>query len=341
VLRVLPLIVLLVGTACSKSSPAAANTQSDTAATAVTQAADPAVKPVPAELPDIIARVNGEVIDKAELQKAIESVEGQNGGPVPPDQRDRIYRGVLDQIIGYKLLVQETKARNLTVPDTEIEARIAQIRSQFPSEEAFKQTLEQQKVTVDQIRADARSEMLVTKMLESEVESKVAITPAQVTDFYQKNPTNFQQGERLRASHILISVPQGANDAAKQAARTKAEAILKEIRAGKDFAALAKQNSQDASAQNGGDLNYFEKGQMVAPFEAAAFALKTGEVSDVVESQFGFHIIKLTDRQPARTVPLDEVKAQIQQYLENQARQEATQAFVEGLKAKGKVEILI
>jgi peptidyl-prolyl cis-trans isomerase C len=344
VLRVLPLIVLLVIGACSKSSPAAAASAEPAAAATgkQTPAAEPAVKPVPAQLPEIVARVNGEPIGKAEFENAVQALETQNRGPVPADQRDRIYRGVLDQIVGYKLLLQETAARKIAVPDAEIEARIAKIRGQFPNEAAFNQALTEQKVTLEQLRADARSELLVTKMLQAEVEAKAAVKPQQITDFYQNNPDKFQQGQRVRASHILIAFPPNADAAAKQTAKAKAEGVLKDVKAGKDFATLAKENSQDpGSAPNGGDLNFFERGQMVGPFDQAAFALKPGETSDLVETQFGYHIIRLTEKQDARTVPIDEVRLQIQQFLENQNRQEATQAFVEALKAKGKVEIFI
>jgi peptidyl-prolyl cis-trans isomerase C len=114
------------------------------------------------------------------------------------------------------------------------------------------------------------------------------------------------------------------------------------VKAGKDFAELAKHYSQDpGSAANGGDLGYFAQGQMVGPFEQAAFALKPGAVSDVVETPFGFHIIKVADHQAARTVPLDEVRPQIEQFLQNQRRQQKTEAFINSLKAKGRVEVLI
>ena len=341
-LRLLPIIVFVIGAACSKSSTAA-SAQSTATAPASAAAAPAPAKPVPAQLPDVIARVNGEAIDKAEFEKAVKTIEERNGSAVPADQRDRVYRNILDQIIGYKLLLQESKARNVTVPDADIDSRIAQIRGQFPSEEAFKQTLDQQHVTVEQLRADARSEMLVTKMLQSEVEAKVSIKPEQVADFYQKNPDKFLQGERVRASHILISVPRNADAAAKQAAKTKAEGVLKEVKAGKDFGALAKQYSEDpGSAQNGGDLNFFGRGQMVPEFDQTVFAMTApGQTSELVETQFGYHIIRLTEKQPSHTVALDEVKPQIQQYLENQARQDATQKFVNSLKAKGRIEILM
>lgn len=346
----LPLIAaLLIIAACSKGSSAAANAPDAAPASPQGQAQPgsgstqpPAIKPVPAELPDVLARVNGETISRGDFEKALRNIEGRAGGPVPADQRDRIFRGVLDQLIGYRLLTQEATARKVTVADAVIDERIAAIRGQFPSQEAFNQALEQQQITVEQLRADTRPELTVDKMLQDELASKVAVNPAQVSDFYQKNPDKFQQSERVRASHILIPVPPNADAAAKQQARTQAEAVLKDVKAGKDFAALARQASQDpGSAPNAGDLGFFERGQMVGPFEQAAFSLKPGETSELVETQFGFHIIKVVDKQPSRAVPLDEVRPQIEQVLEGQNRQQQAQAFVETLKAKGKVEIYI
>ena len=137
-------------------------------------------------------------------------------------------------------------------------------------------------------------------------------------------------------------VPKGSDAAAKTAARTKAADILNDVKAGKDFAALAKQHSQDpGSAKNGGDLGFFQQGQMVGPFNDVAFKLTPGQVSDLVETEFGFHIIKVAEKQAARTVPLDEVRPQVEQYLQRMNREQQTDAFVDGLKAKGKVEILI
>jgi peptidyl-prolyl cis-trans isomerase C len=325
------------------SAPAAALApQQGAAPTAAAAPQAPALKPVPAQLPEIVARVNGEAINKTDLENAVRSLEGRAGGPVPADQRDRVYRGVLDDMIGYKLLVQEAKARKIAVPDADVDAQVAQIRAQFQSDEQFQQALTAQKMTLAAVRDDARSEMSVEKLVEGEIAGKIAVKPEAITDFYQKNPDKFQQGARVRASHILIGIPQNADAATKQQARTKAEALLKDLKGGKDFAEAAKANSQDpGSAQNGGDLGYFEQGQMVPPFEQAAFALKPGQMSEVVETQFGYHIIKVAEKQDSRVVPLDEAKQQIEQYLTQQNRQAQTESFVHGLKAKAKIEILI
>jgi peptidyl-prolyl cis-trans isomerase C len=347
--RTLALLALVALCACSKTPAGAAS------ASAATPAQQPASappagallgpeppKPVPAQLPDVLARVNGEAVNKAEFDRAVGALEARNGGPVPAEQRDRILREVLDQIVSYKLLIQESRTRKIAATDAEVDERIKEIQKQFPSEDAFKQMLTSRKTTLDQVRSDIRQDITVQKLITNEIADKVAVKPEQVTDFYAKNPDQFNQPERVRASHILIMVPKGADAAAKTAAQTKAADILKEVKAGKDFAALATEHSQDpGSAKNGGDLGFFQQGQMVGPFNDVAFKLAPGSVSDLVETEFGFHIIKVAEKQTARTVPLEEVRPKLEQYLERQNREQQTDAFVNGLKAKGKVEILI
>jgi peptidyl-prolyl cis-trans isomerase C len=347
--RTLTLLALVVLCACSKT-PAAATTANAASPAPQAGTAPPAgavlgpepAKPVPAQLPDVLARVNGEAVNKAEFDRAITALEARNGGPVPAEQRDRVVREVLDQIVSYKLLIQESRARKIAVEDTEVDERMKQIQAQFPTEDAFKQMLTSRKTTIDQVRADVRQDITVQKLIANAIQDKVTVKPEQVTDFYTKNPDQFKQPERVRASHILITVPKGADAAAKTAARTKAAGILKDVKAGKDFAALAKEHSQDpGSAQNGGDLGFFQTGQMVGPFNDVAFTLAPGQVSDLVETEFGFHIIKVAEKQTARTVPLDEVRPQVEQYLERMNREQQTDAFVNGLKTRGKIEILI
>lgn len=342
-MRIFPLIVALVVCGCSRSSTeAAAATTPETTPQAAAQAKPPAPKPVPAEIPNVLAHVNGEDVTKADLDRAVQALEARAGGPVPAEQRDQVVRGVLDQLIGYKVLVQETRARKVSVPDADVDARIGQIRGQFPSEAEFTQMLAQRNLTLEQVKSDARQDMAIAKLIEDEIASKVAVKPEQVTDFYAKNPDQFKQGESVRASHILISVPKGADAAAKAEARAKAEQVLKEVKGGGDFAALAKQHSADpGSAANGGDLGFFQQGQMVGPFNDAAFSLAPGAISDLVETDFGFHIIKVAEKKEGRTIPLEEVRPQVEQYLERLNRQEQTETFVNGLKAKGKIEILI
>jgi peptidyl-prolyl cis-trans isomerase C len=343
VFRAIPfiLIPILVVAGCKKDAAPAAGT-AEPAADAQTGAAAEPVKALPETLPDVLAKVNGEAVTRKELEDYVRNLEGQAGSPIPADQRDRIYRGVLDQLVGYKLLVQEAKARKVVVADADVDARIAEVKKQFPSEDLFMQTLIDRKMTIDQLKGDARRDLSIARLIEGEISPRVAVKPAQVEDFYKNNPEKFHQPESVRASHILIATAENADAAAKAQARAKAEQILKDLKAGKDFATLARQHSQDpGSAVNGGDLGVFPQGQMVGPFNDAAFSLKPGATSDLVETQFGYHIIRVAEKKPARTVPLEEMRPQIEEFLKHQNRETETESFVKALRAKGKVEILV
>ena len=356
--RIFSVIVIFSLAACSPGAPEAtvdeaaeataaeaAESEAPVDASAVPEAAPveplPAddASPIPDQLPAVVAYVNGEAISGDDLAMAVGELEARAGQPVPAEQRDRVIRGVLDQLINYRLLLQESLLRKVTVAEAAIDARMAELRAQFTSEEAFAQTLALRQMTLETLRADARQGMQVDAMLVAEL-AATPVTPQQVTQFYEQNPAEFQQGERVRASHILIGFPQNADAAAKEQARVRAAAVLSEVEAGNDFAALAKQYSEDpGSGANGGDLGYFERGQMVGPFEEEAFSLAPDQTSDLVESPFGYHIIRVIDKQAARTIPLTEVRPQVQQFLEGQNRESQTQAFIETLKAKSKVDI--
>ena len=311
------------------------------ATTPATPATPAAPKPVPAELPSVVAKVNGDAIPRAEFETTIQNVESRAGRPVPPEQRDQVYRGVLEDLIALRLLKQEVARRQLTASDAELAEAMKGMRQQFPTEAAFKQALTAQKMTLEQLREETRTQVLVSKMLQQEVASQVAVKPTEISGFYEKNPDKFQQPEAVRASHVLITVPEGAAPAARAAARTKAENVLKQARAGADFAKLAQTYSDDASKGRGGDLGFFPKGQMVPAFEAAAFALAPNQVSDIVESPFGYHVIKVIEKRPAQSVPFSEAAPRIEQYLRQEQQQAKTKAFVDQLRAKGNVQVLI
>jgi peptidyl-prolyl cis-trans isomerase C len=342
VFRAIPLILILTLAACSKDPAKEAGTTTQPAAGS-SQAGAPGepIKPIPEKLPEVIARVNGESVTRKEIEDYVFNLEGRAGGPVPAEQRDRIYRGIIDQLVGYKLLVQEAKARKIDVPDAEVNAKIDEVKKQFPSEDLFMQTLIDRKVTIDQMKADAKRDLAISRLIDAEIAPRIALKPSQVEDFYKNNQDRFTQPESVRASHILIRFPEGADAAAKAQAKTKAQKILKDLKGGKDFAALAKQHSEDGSAQIGGDLGFFPQGQMVGPFNDVAFSLKPGATSDLVETQFGYHIIRVAEKRPGRTVPLEEVRPKVEQYLQNQNKETETDAFVKSLRAKGQVEILI
>ena len=339
------LALICVVPACSKDAakeeaPAAAPA-GQPAPSGVEGPAAPAaapVKPVPDVLPEVVARVNGEDVSKSDFDRLLKQMELQAGGPVPAEKRDQVYRGIIDQLVTYTLLVQETKTRNVAVSDAEAkkitDERIAELRKQVPNEAAFNKALSDRNMTLTRLRADIRHDIAINRMMQAEIAKLQPPTDAEIKDYYDKNPDEFRG---VRASHILIR-PEGFDDEAKKKARAAAEDVLKQAKAGADFGELAKKHSSDGSAQAGGDLGFFTKGTMVPAFSDAAFALQPGQISDIVETQFGFHIIKVTER---KDVQFADATDKLRAFLSQKRQQDAQQAFLNDLKSRAKIEVLV
>ena len=178
--------------------------------------------------------------------------------------------------------------------------------------------------------------MAMEQFMETQWAGKVDVNDQDVQAYYDEHPAEFTTAEKVQASHILIkpdtSDPNTDPNEAKAVARTKIEGLLEQIKGGADFAELAKANSDCPSAEKGGDLGSFGAGQMVKPFSDAAFAMEPNEVSDIVETRFGYHVIKLTGRTPASVTPFDEAKEGIVTKLENQKKRQLVQEFVKSLQ---------
>ena len=352
--RLLVLLVIAVAaSACRKPEPSSSGGSpvaappatvgsTSPAGAPAAQAAPAPPKPMPAQIPAVLARVNGEAIEKWEFDNAVKSVEQRAGGPVPPERRDEVLRGVLDQLLTLHLLAQESSARKLEVSEADIDGQIGKIKQNYPNEDAFNKDVAAQGMTLAQLKAQTRRQILAQKLVQSpDMTGGVQVPDGDVDTFYKENPERFKQPESVHASHILIGLPQNATPAQKTQARAAAQDTLTKIRGGADFATLARERSNDGSAQNGGDLGFVPKGQTPPPFEEAAFKLKTGAVSGIVETPFGFHIIKVHEHRAPRTVPFAEVSGQIKQFLEQQQKEQKLQRFVDGAKAKAKIEMLV
>jgi len=340
---ILSAAVLASSVACRKGSVAEETAAAQSPAGQAAPAAQPAPpappKPMPAQLPDVIARVNGQPVTKVDFDRLVKNIES-NRGPIPAERRDEILRAALDQLITYTVMKQEADARKLPIAAADVDARLKQMQGPMTPEQ-FTKALADRNTSAEQLRADARVDMMIDKMMEAELASITAATEPEAKAFYDGNPEKFKQGESVRASHILVMANEQADEATKKAARTKIEGILKRVKSGEDFAKLARENSDDGSKDQGGDLGFFPRGQMVPPFDQAVFALKPGEVSDVVTTQFGYHIIKLMERKEATTVPYEKVQPQIVDYLTNQKKQQRVSAFIEEAKKRAKIEVLV
>ncbi|MDP9119934.1 MAG: peptidylprolyl isomerase [Acidobacteriota bacterium] len=310
--------------------------------TVPTPAAEP---PLPPEkLPAVVAKINGQDVKKDDLLKAAQQMQGslsQMGQPEPMNAA--FYRQVLDAIIARTLIEQAAKSEGVAVTDAEVKAQVDQLKARFPTPDAFKQALEKQKTSEAELLLEARKMFVVQKFIETKITPGITVTDQAAKAFYDQNQDKMKQPERLNLRHILIKVDKTATEADKKKARQKAEQLLAQVKAGGDFAKLATENSDDpGSKAQGGSLQNVTRNMTVEPFEKAAFALtKPNELSPVVESPFGYHIIQLVDRQPEGTVPFDQVKERITGFLKQKQTQEKVQARVQELRSKGKVEVFI
>ena len=291
---------------------------------------------------DKVAVVNGSVITKKELDRELGRVTEQllqMGRPVTDDQLSQMRTRMLDNLIAYELLYQESKKKNVKVADAAVDERIGELKKQYPDEAEFNKMLSSSELTEADLKSYMKRGMAIEQLVDKEIVQKITVSDKEVKDYYDSNPERFKQPEQVRASHILIKIDPEADESQKAEARKQIETIQKEVKKGGDFAALAKEHSGCPSSTKGGDLGYFARGQMVKPFEDAAFALEPGQVSDIVETQFGYHLIKVTDKKPPSTVSFDQVKGKIAESLKQQQVREKVLAYVKELRGKAKVEI--
>jgi peptidyl-prolyl cis-trans isomerase C len=193
----------------------------------------------------------------------------------------------------------------------------------------------------DEVRVQIKRGLSIKELIDQQVTSKVVITNEESKAYYDKNPQRFKQPEQIKAGHILIKVDAKADEAKKAEARQKIEEVQQKLKDGGDFAALAKEYSEGPSSAKGGDLGYFRRGQMVKPFEEAALALKPNEVSDVVETRFGYHLIKVYDNKPEQTLAYADVKDKIIQRLKQEKIEKEAVQYVGKLKKDAKLEKFI
>ncbi len=308
-------------------------------------AAAPTAPVVPPEkMPVVVAKVNGEEIKKDQLLEEADKLKAQLAQMGQPQQaaNDQFYRQVLDGMIARTLLTQAAKAQGVTATEEEVKQEVDGLRARFPTPEAFQQALTAQGIDEKKLLDEARKQLAVQKFVESKILAQVSVTDAAAKDFYDKNPTQMKRPEQVHARHILIRADASAPEADKQKAKAKAEDLLARAKKGEDFAKLASENSDDpGSKTQGGDLSWFGRGQMVEPFDKAVFALQPNQLSSVVETQFGYHVIQVLEKKPESTVPFEEAKDRISEYLKKQQSQQAVQARIQQLRTQGKVETYI
>lgn len=290
-----------------------------------------------------VAKVNGTTIERAALNAKLERTRKRfqrAGRQVPASLETRLRENLVRKLVENELIAQRAKAEGITVTDADLEKRFAEHKKRYQTEENFKKFLERSGQTEANVKADMRQtalrDMLFTKLLKGD-----EVSDADAKKYYDDNVKRYLKKEQVKASHILFKVGRGMSDVDKKAKLKAAKDVLKLAKKkGADFAKLAKEHSEGPTATRGGDLGEFSRGRMVKAFEDAAFKAKKGQVVGPVETQFGFHIIKVFDKQPARQRTFDEVKENIKASLRSRKRSQATRELLKSLRESAKIEVL-
>ena len=290
----------------------------------------------------VAATVQGKEISERKLQFSIDSYMGQQrsgiGAIRNPKRFKAIREKVLDVLIGQELLWQAAKKDKTIADDEEISRALKQYQAQFDDEISFEIKLQEGGYNKSRFQEYLKQQLSVQKWIQKFVLKDITVSESEIHEFYLENEQQFTAPEKIRARHILLQVKPQASDLERESAMKALAEIKMEIDSGADFAALAKARSQDSSAADGGDLGFFERGQMVKPFEQAAFDLTAGEVSGIVETRFGFHLIQLVERKaPVRYEEKDQAE-KIHYYLLQQKYQHAVEDAVTRLKKGASIE---
>lgn len=260
---------------------------------------------------EVVAKVGDKSISKEDLYTTLVDQYGD---------------AALDTLIAEKIVELESDKKDLTVKDSEIEEELESIKESYGGEEAFNEALASSGASLDSVKKNVESFLLTEKLLKD----RVSISDDQITEYFEANKDSFAQEEQVQASHILVEDEKTAKE------------VKDKLDDGGDFAELAKEYSTDTSnAESGGELGFFAKGEMVTEFDDKAFAMKKGEISEPVKTEFGYHIIKVTDKKDAKEAVLDDHKEEIKDILFDQALQTEYGTWLEEQKEEYQIENLL
>ena len=289
---------------------------------------------------DTVAIVNGSAITRGDFDREVARTRQfyNRGENAQNPGLSQIKQQALDHLVERELLYQESQNKGITVDDALVKDRIDGLRDRFPTDEAFQEGLEKMNLSRTILEAQLKEGLAIQELIEKQVAQKVEVSEKEAKDYYDGNPGLFEQPQRVRARHILVKVDPQADKSKKAEARKTIEKVQERLKKGETFSSLAEELSECPSGKKGGDLGYFSKGQMVKPFEEAAFGLETGQVSDIIETRFGYHLIELLDKKEASIIPFEEAKDRLTEQLKQQKIREKITEYVSGLRERAKIE---
>jgi len=278
----------------------------------------------------VILTVNDQPVYSWEVGLTIPQVQSELAGQGAPPKREDVISIAVRRIVEARLLAQEARRRNLKPDSGRVEASLAQIEEQAGGRVGLDTALGRLGATYDQLRANVSETDLVRVFMTTQIEPLVSVTAEDVAAFYDANPEMFARPDMVRARHILVRLTPTSTTADKKEARTRATAAHQRVVAGEDFAMVAGEVSEGREASNGGDMGFFAQDSMMPELTNVAFALEVGQISDIIETRFGFHILKVEEKRAASKMPYDEAKEPVKQLLiENRSGEIMSELLVE------------
>jgi parvulin-like peptidyl-prolyl isomerase len=289
---------------------------------------------------DEIARVNGVVITRREFQIEYRQAVDKHvdeGQPVNEAYIAPIRRAVIQRMVEEELLFQESRRLGIAVSPEELDDRIEAARARFDSESAFAQEIARLHMDESQYWRKLHRQMAIDRVIERQVMPSITLSEEEIRQFYDANPQRFKTPEKIRLSHIFIRFEPGENTDQPTQARRKMETIAAQLTQGADFAALAKDYSEEPRREYGGDLGYIERGQILPQLETVAFELEVGETSPILTTGHGFHLLRVTDRKPGKVTTFEEAQPEIRQTLLQLKRDRAVKTYVDTIRKKADI----
>jgi peptidyl-prolyl cis-trans isomerase C len=350
--HVISLFVLVLTVCCFHVLGAMQNAKSKIDAPAAPAAAKPQVnapenEEIPpadpnALFPAVVARVNGQPILGRELESLVRSELVGIGNPswkdLREDYRNELTVSALSSLANAKLMYQKAAAAGIQVTDAEVQTGLKNYSSRFGSDAEMNEALAQQLLDRDSLKKNIARDLIISKYLDNTIVKTVTVTADEVAKYYTANPTQFSHPEIVRSSHILIRT--GATSDLDVQAKQRADALLARAKKGEDFAKLAKENSADTSASEGGDLGFAKKGDMVQEFSDAIFSMAVGDIR-LVKTQYGYHVIKVTEKKKEGISTLEEVKEELTNLLKRNKAQVEMEKLVKQLRDESKIEVML
>ena len=275
--------------------------------------------------------VNDEVITQSEIDRVLAPIYERYKALYKSDELMKklmeARQKVIEQLIEDKLILTEAKKLNIELDERDIDEKVEETQRNFDSKARFEEALKAQHLSIKDLRARYKDQLMARKLIDQKVGSRIMITPVEISNYYNSHMAAYAQPEAIRLSTILIKVkmdPKGSAELAKT--------ILDKIRAGADFAELAKSYSEGPNASEGGPMGYIQRGELLPEIEKAVFSLKKGEVSDIIQTSLGYHIFKMEEKRPSRTLLLSEVKREVEDVIFRDKIKEKIKGWVESLK---------